>query len=293
MANKQKKLGKGLNAIFGDDIDNFLNDIDNTEAKSKGDSFKLKISEIRPNPYQPRKDFDQEGLKELAESIKENGVFQPVLVRKAVQGYELVAGERRLRASKLAGKKEIPAILVEFNDKQMMEVSLLENIQRKDLSPIEIAEAYEQLIKKLGYTQEQLASRVGKKRENVANILRLLKLPAEIQVLVNQGKLSYGQARTLLALDSEEQMITLAHKAAKEGTSVRELESIVKQGSRKLKPKQTKLKIKDKYIEDVRHRLESMLSTKVDISNKTISIKYTNTDDLNRILEIIGAIEED
>lgn len=293
MANKQKKLGKGLNAIFGDDIDNFLNDIDNTEAKAKGDSFKLKISEIRPNPYQPRKDFDQEGLKELAESIKENGVFQPVLVRKAVQGYELVAGERRLRASKLAGKKEIPAILVDFNDKQMMEVSLLENIQRKDLSPIEIAEAYEQLIKKLGYTQEQLATRVGKKRENVANILRLLKLPAEIQVLVNQGKLSYGQARTLLALDSEEQMITLAHKAAKEGTSVRELESIVKQGSRKLKPKQTKLKIKDKYIEDVRHRLESMLSTKVDISNKTISIKYTNTDDLNRILEIIGAIEED
>lgn len=294
MANKQKKLGKGLNAIFGDDIDNFLSDIDNSEAKAKGDSFKLKISEIRPNPYQPRKDFDQEGLKELAESIKENGVFQPVLVRKSsVSGYELVAGERRLRASKLAGKKDIPAILVNFDDKQMMEVSLLENIQRKDLSPIEIAEAYEQLIKKLGYTQEQLANRVGKKRENVANILRLLKLPAEIQVLVNQGKLSYGQARTLLALDNEEQMITLAHKAAKEGTSVRELEKVVKQGSRKLKPKQTKLKIKDKYIEDVRHKLESMLSTKVDISNKTITIKYTNTDDLNRILEIIGAIEED
>ena len=287
-----KKLGKGLNAIFGDDIDSFLDEISNSEAKVSGDSFKLAIKEIRPNPYQPRKDFDEEGLKELAESIKTNGVFQPILVRKSLQGYELVAGERRLRASKLAGKTEIPAILVDFDDTQMMEVSLLENIQRKDLSVIEVAEAYEQLIKKLGYTQEQLAERVGKKRENIANILRLLKLPAEIQVMVNKGQLSYGQARTLLSLPDEEQMITLANKAAKEGTSVRELEKIVKQGSKKLKPKQSHLTLVDPYIVDVKRRLENKLGTSVEITKKSITIKYNDTDDLNRILESIGGIEE-
>ncbi|MBQ0037012.1 MAG: ParB/RepB/Spo0J family partition protein [Firmicutes bacterium] len=290
---KQQKLGRGLSAIFGDDIDEFLDDISNNEAEVKGDNFKLQIKDVRPNPYQPRKDFDDDALKELAESIKENGVFQPILVRKSLSGYELVAGERRLRASKLAGKTDIPAILVDFNDKQMMEISLLENIQRKDLTPIEVAEAYDQLIQKLGYTQEQLAQRIGKKRENVANILRLLKLPSEIKTMVNQGKLSYGQARTLLALEDEEQMLTLARKTTKEQTSVRELEKIVKQGPKKLKPTQTKLQIKDPYIEDVRVRLERKFSTAVDISGKTISIKYNNTEDLNRILEIMGGIEEE
>ena len=169
-----KKLKKGLSEIFGDDIDSFLDDISNSSAKTKGASqSELKIKEIRPNPYQPRTEFDEQGLKELADSIRENGVFQPILVRKRKtgQGYELVAGERRLRASKLAGKDTIPAIITDFNDTQMMEISLLENIQRKDLTPIEEAQAYEQLIKKLGYTQDELAKRLGKSRSNVTNIL--------------------------------------------------------------------------------------------------------------------------
>ena len=205
MAGK-KKLGKGLDQIFGENIDSFLDDIEKNAEKNNSGKSELKVSEIRPNPYQPRKEFDENGLKELAQSIAENGVFQPILVRKSLSGYELVAGERRLRASKMAGKETIPAIIVDFNDTQMMEISLLENIQRKDLTPIEEASAYQQLIKKLNYTQDQLAKRLGKSRTNVANMLRLLSLPDEVKQMVAEGKLSYGQARTLLALDDEDML---------------------------------------------------------------------------------------
>ena len=288
MANK--KLGKGLSEIFGNDIDNFLNEIDNGSASATTGTAKIKLSEIRPNPYQPRKDFDQTGLQELADSIKENGVFQPILVRKSLSGYELVAGERRLRASKLAGLKEIPVIIKDFNDKEMMEISLLENIQRKDLTPIEEASAYEQLIKKLNYTQDQLAKRLGKSRANVTNLLRLLTLPSEVQNLVNKGKLSYGQARTLLALDSEDKIIDLANRCVKEGLSVRELENMTKKPSKKAPVSQPKKK--NPYIEDVRERMQKKLGTKVEISDKAITIRYNNTRDLNRILEKLGMIED-
>ena len=290
MANK--KLGKGLSEIFGDDIDNFLNEIDSGSASATTGTAKLKISEIRPNPYQPRKDFDQNELQELANSIKENGVFQPILVRKSISGYELVAGERRLRASKLAGLKDIPVIIKAFNDKEMMEISLLENIQRKDLTPIEEANAYEQLIKKLNYTQDQLAKRIGKSRANVTNLLRLLSLPQEVQKLVNNSKLSYGQARTLLALDSEEKIINLANRCVKEGLSVRQLESLTKKPAPKSTGKSAGKK-KNPYIEDVKDRMQRKLATKVEISDKAITIRYNSTRDLNRILEKLGMIEGD
>lgn len=287
----KRKLGKGLNEIFGDDIDNFLDEIDSNTNSSKVGTIEIKISDIRANPYQPRKKFDQTGLQELADSIKENGVFQPILVRKSsISGYELVAGERRLRASKLAGLKEIPAIVKEFDDKAMMEISLLENIQRKDLTPIEEAEAYDNLIKKFNYTQEQLAKRIGKSRANVTNLIRLLSLPHEVQKLVNDSKLSYGQARTLLALDSENKMIDLANRCIKEGLSVRELESLTRKPTSKTAPK--KPKKKNPYIEDVRNRMENKLSTKVEITDKAITIRYNNTKDLNRILEKLGMIED-
>jgi len=279
----KKKLGRGLNEIFGEDIDSFLDDI-----SSSGQSNNLTIDSIRPNPYQPRKNFDETSLKELAKSIEENGVFQPILVRKSLEGYELVAGERRLRASKIAGKNEIPAIIVDFDDKQMMEVSLLENIQRKDLSPIEEAMGYEQLIKKLNYTQEDLAKRVSKSRESISNSLRLLKLPEEVKKLVNDGKLSYGQARTLLSLDDEEQIILLANKAIKEGLSVRNLEELTKKNKKINKKKE---KNKNPYLEDVKNRLQSIYGTKVEIDSKNIVIKYNGTDDLNRILELMDALE--
>jgi len=279
-----KKLGKGLNEIFGENIDSFLDDISNN-----GTSNNINIKEIRPNPYQPRKNFDEDSLKELASSIKENGVFQPILVRKSLSGYELVAGERRLRASKIAGKQDIPAIIVEFDDKQMMEISLLENIQREDLSPIEEAKAYEQLIKKLNYTQDELAKRVSKSRVNITNLLRLLKLPEEIQLLVNDKKLSYGQARTLLSLDDKEKMYELANRCIKEGISVRELERLVKQDKSIKKTK--KEKKEDPYLLDLKNRLQRIYSTKVEIKNKSIIIKYNNNEDLNRILDIMKAIE--
>lgn len=282
------KLGKGLSEIFGEDIDNFLNEID-TGNSSSSSSTKIKINEIRPNPYQPRKEFDQNGLQELADSIKENGVFQPILVRKSLSGYELVAGERRLRAAKLAGLKEIPVIIKEFNDKEMMEISLLENIQRKDLTPIEEANAYNQLIQKLNYTQDQLAKRLGKSRANVTNLLRLLTLPSEVQDLVNKGKLSYGQARTLLALDSEEKIINLAKRSVSEGLSVRELENLTK---KPVKKGPSTPKKKNPFIEDVKERMQKKLSTKVEISDKAITIRYNNTKDLNRILEKLGMIED-
>ena len=286
----KKKLGKGLDAIFGDDIDNFINDIDGGSSKATAGSTMLNVKDIRPNPYQPRTEFDQEGLTELANSIKENGVFQPVLVRKSISGYELVAGERRLRATKLAGVKEIPVIIKSFDDKQMMEISLLENIQRKDLTAIEIASAYDQLIKKLNYTQDQLAKRLGKSRANITNLLRLLSLPNEVKELVNKGKLSYGQARTILALESQEDMVELAKRCVKEGLSVRQLEEITKPKP-KNKTKSTPTK-KNPYIEDVKNNMQEMLSTKVDITGKAIVIHYNNTKDLNRILELLGVIDD-
>lgn len=286
----KQKLGKGLSEIFGEDIDNFLDEIDSSGSKTAGNKT-LKVSEIRPNPYQPRKEFDQTGLEELANSIKENGVFQPVLVRKSVNGYELVAGERRLRATKLAGVKEIPVIIKDFNDKEMMEISLLENIQRKDLTPIEEALAYDQMIKKLNYTQEQLAKRLGKSRTNITNMLRLLSLPNEVQNLVNKGKLSYGQARTLLSLEKEDQIVELAKRTVQEGLSVRELEELTRKKDLKKSGSSTTKK-KDPYIEDVKDTLQEMYGTKVEIKNKKIIIHYTSTRDLNRILEIMDAIED-
>ena len=178
MAKHENGLGKGLEGmgnVFGVSIDEMLDEI--SSGSGENGSVKLPIDKIRRNPYQPRKTFDEEKLQELAQSIKEHGVFQPILVREAIEGYELVAGERRLRASKIAGLNEIPAIVVKFDEQQMMEISLLENIQREDLSPIEEALAYEELINKLDYTQEKLAHRLGKSRSNITNMLRLLKLP--------------------------------------------------------------------------------------------------------------------
>ena len=291
MAKHENGLGKGLEGmgnVFGVSIDEMLDEI--SSGSGENGSVKLPIDKIRRNPYQPRKTFDEEKLQELAQSIKEHGVFQPILVREAIEGYELVAGERRLRASKIAGLNEIPAIVVKFDEQQMMEISLLENIQREDLSPIEEALAYEELINKLDYTQEKLAHRLGKSRSNITNMLRLLKLPKELQDEVKKGKLSYGHARALLSLDDEKRMIELAEKTIKEGLSVRELEKLV--ATKEDKETKKKEEKKDPFFEDVRHRLENNFATKVDISKKAITIHFNGTDDLNRILEKIGMLED-
>ena len=279
-----KRLKKGLDQIFGD-IDDVINDI-----SGKNDQTELPLEEIRPNPYQPRKTFDDDKINELAASIKEHGVFQPIIVRKSLSGYELIAGERRLRASKIAQKDTIPAIVVDFDDSQMMEISLLENIQREDLSPLEEAEAYDQLLHKLNYTQEELSKRIGKSRPYITNMLRLLKLPLGIKELVNSKKLSYGHARTLLALDDEDRMLELAKKTVKEDLSVRELEKIISNTKNKPSVKEKKI---DKSLENVRQIIENKFGTKVDINPHKIVISYKDVKDLNRILEIMDCLEKE
>ena len=280
---------KGLGTIFGQDIDSVLDDI-NGNVSSSG-SIKINISEIRPNPYQPRITFDQAALAELANSIKEVGVFTPLLVRKAINGYELVAGERRLRAAKLAKLTEVPCIIKEFNDSEMMEISLLENIQRENLSPIEEAKAYEQLQKKMEYTQDTLAKRLGKSRANITNTLRLLKLPGRVQELVQKGKLSYGHARALLPIEDEEKIVSLAKRIIDEQLSVRDVERIVNSTKPKTTKKNTKTS-QNSYLVNVKDIMEKKLNTKVDVKTNKIIIHYKNTKELNRILEKIDCLDK-
>ena len=292
MDNKNNaRLGKGLSSIFGQDVSKVLDDIQNgdMEVESQQQS-KIPVNEIRPNPYQPRKVFNDEALKELSSSIKQHGVFTPILVKKSIQGYDLIAGERRLRASKLAGLENIPAIIVDFDDQEMMEIALLENIQREDLNVIEEAKAYEKLIQRLGYTQEQLAHRVGKSREHITNLLRLLKLPEDVQEYVVNKQLSMGHARALLGLKTESSMRKIAKQAIDQGLSVRKVEQIVKDTNNKKtveKPKE------DIYVKAAKEKLQEFFQTSVSISKNSISIHYENKEDLNRILELLNLVEEE
>lgn len=303
---ENSRLGKGLSSIFGGDITRMLDDIQNGESSSDHyTQMQIPVDQIRPNPYQPRKIFDEAALQELAASIEEHGVFTPILVKKSIHGYELIAGERRLRASKLAHKTEIPAIVVDFDDTQMMEISLLENIQRENLNVIEEARAYDQLIKKLHYTQEQLAARVGKSREHIANLMRLLRLPDEVSQMVIDKKLSMGHVRALLALKDDSSMKKLAIQAYEQGWSVRTMEQKVKelQESRKKAEKSAKEKAERQaaeqafseniFIREANHQLEEFFQTPVKIKPNAITIHYENDQDLTRILELLSLTESE
>ena len=285
------RLGKGLNSIFGQDVSKVLEDIQNGDVKTeKQEQTKINIDQIRPNPYQPRKVFDDTALQELSQSIKQHGVFTPILVKKSIQGYDLIAGERRLRASKLAGMSDIPAIIVDLNDQEMMEIALLENIQRENLNGIEEAKAYEQLIQRLNYTQEQLANRVGKSREHITNTLRLLKLPEDVQEYVVQKKLSMGHVRALIGLKDENMIRKIAKQAIDKGLSVRKIEQLVKDLQHKKEPeKQVEENI---FIKEAKNKLEEYFQTSVKVSEHSISIHYENEEDMNRILELLNLIEE-
>lgn len=287
MASKNKKgLGRGINALFAD-FD------EEKEADEKVEE--LQLDEIRPNPYQPRKNFDEENLKDLSDSIRKNGVFQPIIVRKSsVMGYEIIAGERRFRASKLAGKDSIPAIVRAIDDEQMMEVAVLENLQREDLSPLEEAEAYSTLMKNLKITQSELSERLGKSRPYIANYLRLLDLPRGVKAFVQDGKLSMGQARTLLALKDKDKLVELAKKTVKENYTVRQLEQIVNDMNGKKKVKKDRKKKLSPYLLQSQDRLQEKFGTKVAIkaNEKTgkgkIEINYLSTEDFNRILDVLN-----
>lgn len=287
MASKNKKgLGRGINALFAD-FD------EEKEADEKVEE--LQLNEIRPNPYQPRKNFDEENLKDLSDSIRKNGVFQPIIVRKSsVMGYEIIAGERRFRASKLAGKDSIPAIVRVIDDEQMMEVAVLENLQREDLTPLEEAEAYNTLMKNLKITQSELSERLGKSRPYIANYLRLLDLPQEVKTFVQNGKLSMGQARTLLALKDKNKLVELAKETIKENYTVRQLEQIVNDKNGKKKVKKDQKKKLSPYLLQSQDRLQEKFGTKVAIkaNEKTgkgkIEINYLSTEDFNRILDVLN-----
>lgn len=291
-----EKLGKGLEAIFGGNVDELFADIQkgkNNDEVEVNNICDIKIDEIRPNPHQPRKEFDEGSLNELAESIKVHGVFNPITVVKDANGYVLVMGERRLRASKLAHKTTIPAYVVDYDDKQMMELALLENTQRADLNIIEIGETYQKLIDKYNYTQDELAKRVGKSRESITNTLRLLRLPSEIQKMVVDKKLTNGHVRAILPLD-EDLQLEIAKQAVDEGLSVRKVEELVKKiKNNNEEKKKNKEKSINPFYKHLAQNMQSKLGTKVDVNNKQIVIRFDGDDDLNRILELIDCLEEE
>ena len=291
METKKKALGRGLEQLFNTenlDLDTFEKAV--YETATNEEIIDLDLDELRANPYQPRKIFNDEALGDLAESIKEHGVFQPIIVKKSIKGYEIIAGERRVRASKLAGLKKIPAIIRNLDDEQMMEIALLENLQRENLSSIEEAIAYKSMIEKLSLTQDELAKKVGKSRSHITNILGLLRLPKEVQKMVASNQLSMGHARVLSKLEDDEKIIAMAHEIVDKKIPVRELEEESTQETKKVKIERKHKEVNNdyKYVEDL---LRDLLDTKVKIRDKTVEITFTNVADLNRILEILNVKE--
>ena len=288
MEQKKKALGRGLEQLFGSemlDFDQFESNI--MKSTDESDIKELPIIDIRPNPYQPRKTFNEESLKELSDSIKNYGVFQPIIVKKSIKGYDLIAGERRLRASKLAGLTTIPAIIKDFSDEQMREIALLENLQRENLTPIELAWAYKGIIDSLHIRQEDLAVKIGKSRSHVTNTLGLLNLPNDVQDMVRENQLSMGHARVLSKMEDEEKVEELAKKVVKNNISVRDLEDISNQEKvEKRVPINRQSKVNEyQYIEE---ELRDILGTKVKVDNKKIEIFFESKVDLTRILDILN-----
>ena len=289
MENKKRALGRGLEQLFnGENLD--LDQMERTiyEESTNEEIIEINLDELRPNPYQPRKIFDDEALKELSESIKEHGVFQPIIVKKSIKGSEIIAGERRVRASKLAGLNKIPAIIREFSDTQMMEIALLENLQRENLNVIEEAIAYKSMIETLNLTQDELSKKVGKSRSHITNILGLLRLPKEVQKMVIQGNLTMGHARMLSKLEDNDKILELANKIVNEDLTVRDIERVSSEEKKK-KPTIRKEKNNEfKYVEEI---LRDKLDTRVVVKENKVEISFTNIADLNRILEVLNIKE--
>lgn len=288
MEQKKKALGRGLEELFSTevlDFDTFENNI--IETATTNDVKEIPVSEIRPNPYQPRKTFNEQALEELSLSIKNYGVFQPIIVKKSIKGYDLIAGERRLRATKMAGLNTIPAIVKDFTDDQMREISLLENIQRENLTAIELAWAYKGIIDNLDIRQEDLAQKIGKSRSHITNTLGLLNLPEDVQKMILDGKISMGHARVLSKMEDRDEVNRLADKIIKENISVHELEDISKKEEIKKRVPINRRESENDY-EQIENEMREILDTKVKIDNKKINIYFESTKDLNRILEILN-----
>jgi len=294
----KKGLGKGLEALFSIYDEEVEKTENKNEIKKKDTQVttqvsgvtEISINEIEPNPNQPRKIFDEEALKELSNSIKNHGVIQPLVVNKTDDGYMIIAGERRWRASKLAGLDTVPCVVKNYTEKQIKEIALIENLQREDLNPIESAKAIHSLIEEFNLTQDEVADKLGKSRPAVANTLRLLTLPEEVIKYIEEGKLSAGHARTLLGLDNDNQIIEIAKYVIEKKLSVRDLEVLVKNLN---KPKKEKVKQEQSLeLKDFANTLNKMFSTKVSILGNDkkgrIYIDYYSADDLQRIYDILN-----
>lgn len=278
-----KGLGKGLDSLF-----------QHVELKDEETVQEVNIKELRPNPYQPRKIFTDDAIEELKQSIIEHGILQPLIVRKSIKGYEIVVGERRFRAAKLAGLDKVPVVVRSLNEQQMMELAVLENLQRENLTPIEEGSAYQMLMDQLHITQEQLAKRLGKSRPHIANHVRLLSLPFEVQQYITDGKLSMGHGRALLGLKKKEKIKPVAEKVIKEQLNVRQLEQLVNDLNHNV-PRETKKpkEKKDIFLLEQESYLRERFGTTVKIKQSKnkgkIEIEFFSKDDLNRILDILNS----
>ena len=287
--NKRKALGRGLEQLFSNEVINFEqfeNDV--VSNASTSDIKEINLDEIRSNPYQPRKTFNEESLNELAESLKEHGLLQPIIVKKSIKGYELIAGERRTKAARLAGFKTIPAIIKDFDDTQMMELALVENIQRENLNPIDEAMAYDNIIKLSKMTQDEFAKKFGKSRSHVTNMLGLLKLPERTKKYVENGKISMGHSRSLSKISDIDKIYDLTDKIINENISVRELEKLITEEELPKVNKIVRKKDNNSHYKLFESIMREKIGTKVKISNKKIEIPFDSEKDLERILEILN-----
>lgn len=294
----KKGLGKGLDSLipsYGEEEQ--INIAEKTaKAENKEGVVTVKINSVEPNKNQPRKAFNEDALAELADSIKQYGVIQPILVQKRNKYYEIIAGERRWRAAKLAGLKEVPVVIKDYSEQEIVEIALIENIQREDLNPIEEAQAYKRLLNEYNLNQDEVAERVSKSRSAVANSMRLLKLSEEVQNMLIDDLISSGHARTLLAIEDEKLQVEIAEKIMDEKLSVRETEKLVKNITNPKKKKE-KEEIENKFVyEDIENRIKEVMGTKVKVNHKAsgkgkIEIEYYSDRELERLLDIFMSIK--
>jgi ParB-like partition proteins len=293
MAVTRKGLGKGLDSMIPEKLEK--SDLKKSEENVSRETL-ININEIEPNKGQPRKSFDEDAIQELADSIKQYGVIQPLILKKADKYYTIIAGERRWRAARLAGLKKVPAIIKDYSPQEIMEIALVENLQREDLNPIEEALAYQNLIKEYNLKQDEVAERVSKSRVTVTNAMRLLKLDEKVQRMLIDGMISSGHARTLLAIENPELQYQIAMKVFDEKLSVRETEKIIKNLQRVKKEKEEAITKEDSFIyKDLEEKIKKIIGTKVKINKKNndigkIEIEYYSKEELERIIELFESI---
>ncbi|WP_342257694.1 ParB/RepB/Spo0J family partition protein [Spiroplasma endosymbiont of Nomada ruficornis] len=290
---KNRISAKGLASIFGEGLNDLITNIESSPEIAKTFSQTISLAKIIPNPYQPRVVFNEQEIKELSDSIKIHGLIQPIIVKKTITDgvFQLVAGERRTKAAKLAGLTEISAVTIEVTDQQLMEFALIENIQRVDLNAFEEAQAYQTLISKMKWTQEQLSQKVNKSRSHIANTLRILQLPVEILQMLQRNELTMGHVKPLLSLGTNlNLMVTIAKRAYSEQWSVRKVEDVIKMQQLSLNQKQNVNNKSDLHLVALENTLSRTLDTKVKINKKQLIINYSNHKELNRILEFLKLI---